>query len=174
MIDHKNKIIFIHIPKTGGESITKMFWNEKLNLKKGKHKTIFDYEKEVDIRNYFCFCFVRHPYERIQSYYRYLTKQFPKRIKNIKFKDWVFDMIGEPKELFNTQISFINDKVKIFKFEKFNESLEIISTKTNMKIDCKIHMNKSDTRVPAELDEEIKEKIYLVYKEDFCKFRYEK
>ena len=64
-INNELKSIFIHIPKCAGTSMSSYKWN----LGSG-HKTIFEYYKDsINLKNYFKWCFVRNPWERIASAY---------------------------------------------------------------------------------------------------------
>lgn len=68
-INHKNKFIYIHIPKNAGSSLSKA-----LNFSHITHATIRQVQKVVDhyeFDHYFKFCFVRHPYDRFLSLYNY-------------------------------------------------------------------------------------------------------
>lgn len=65
------KCIFVHIPKTAGISISRSIFG---NLG-GGHTKIRDYElifSAKDFNNYFKFTFVRNPWDRIFSAYRFL------------------------------------------------------------------------------------------------------
>ena len=64
-INHFKKYIFIHIPKTGGSTIERMFFNR---IENSEHLTIDSYKFYKD---YFIFSFVRNPYLRIISIYTY-------------------------------------------------------------------------------------------------------
>lgn len=96
MISHKHKCIFVHVPKVAGISIEQVFLNDlKLDMRNRMslclgvstnsdigppvigHLTIKEYLDfhfiDVDIySNYFKFGFVRNPYDRIYSFYKYL------------------------------------------------------------------------------------------------------
>jgi hypothetical protein len=173
MIDHRNKVVFVHIPKTGGESITRMIWDTIIPLRDGKHDTISEYKLKYDVENYYKFSFVRNPYKRAQSFYRFLMQHYSPHRINCSFRDWVFDMHGEPKKLFLPQVQFIDDSVDIFKFENFSESLAILNTKIPF-IKPNVYTNKSKTNVECDLTSEIKWKIYELYREDFRRFQYDK
>jgi Sulfotransferase family len=93
IISHKHKFIFVHVPKTGGTSITYSFLKhlDKKNdtilgclppydkisrenkIKGGlhKHSSASDVKKELGniYSNYFSFAFVRNPYDLILSQY---------------------------------------------------------------------------------------------------------
>ena len=96
MISHKHKTIFIHIPKVAGQSIETMFlndlgldWNsrQQLLLRKKRHNekgplrlahllardyTNLGFIDQETFDSYFKFSFVRNPFSRAYSYYRYL------------------------------------------------------------------------------------------------------
>lgn len=75
MISHNEKCIFIHIPKTGGESITSLF-NDN-NIKIGKHATAQQLRAYLDEKawsEYFKFSFVRNPWDLVVSMYFHLRK----------------------------------------------------------------------------------------------------
>ena len=73
MIDHKHKIIFIHIPKTGGTSVDKFFTG-----KMRKHACMKDYIDNLGsnlVKKYFKFCIVRNPWDSTVSHYTMITKR---------------------------------------------------------------------------------------------------
>lgn len=77
MINLKNKIIFIHIPKCGGGSISELLTSnfkiefEKITTSKIKnHVKLVRYIEFFDIKNlndFYIFVVVRNPYKRLYS-----------------------------------------------------------------------------------------------------------
>ena len=112
IIDDKLKLIFIHIPKTGGTSIhqwlkyqncsTLSFWGKK-DLVDLAHLTLEDANRLIPNFNisYFKFAFIRHPLDRVYSAYLQPYKQlyptltfeqFLERfVKKIKTNDGIND-----------------------------------------------------------------------------------
>lgn len=66
MIDHERRVIFIHIPKTGGVSV---YAGLGIQDQQG-HMTIDDYADYR--REYFSFTFVRNPWDRALSCFLYV------------------------------------------------------------------------------------------------------
>ena len=96
LISHKYKYIFIHIPKTCGQTVkasipydlkescewfglknldTRCFKNYKFrNLYHLSYNEIKDVYPNINTNDYFIFTFVRNPYDRLYSTYLYLKK----------------------------------------------------------------------------------------------------
>ena len=75
MIDNKNKIIFIHIPKTGGTSIERCL-EGGIEPENTKHMTAVQYShKHPDIWNeYIKFTVVRNPWDLMLSWWKWRTR----------------------------------------------------------------------------------------------------
>ena len=78
-ISHELKTVFIHVPKTGGQSISKM-----LGIPKGTphnyywegltHLRLSAIRDRENIEGYYTFMFVRNPYDKILSEYNWRMK----------------------------------------------------------------------------------------------------
>ena len=101
MISTKHQSIFVHIPKTGGQSIESVFlklngldWEARAPLllrRKEPHEggperlahlmareyVTLRYIDRVSFENFFKFAFVRNPWDRLVSEYRYLKEKVP-------------------------------------------------------------------------------------------------
>jgi hypothetical protein len=104
MISHKHRCIFVHIPKTAGNSINRVFgvgWED--------HKDLQRYYDEVPpevFGSYFKFAIVRNPWDRLLSDYNYQVKK--SRAPNSKlfvfgadgskrnFAEWVETVLTAP------------------------------------------------------------------------------
>lgn len=102
MIDYERKLLFIHIPKTGGNSVNRVFgvsWED--------HKDLERYAHEVSrpvVDEYFKFAIVRNPWDRLFSDYNYQCRKsrgehlhlYGANGKKRKFEDWVKAVFDEP------------------------------------------------------------------------------
>ena len=136
--------IFIHINKTGGSSVEKA-----LNLP-FEHVTAEEKIKEVGLKKWqskFTFAFVRNPFDKVCSHYRYRVKtnQTNLQDKPVTFADWVkltyrdqdsfyFD---NPK-MFMPQAKWLGDKNgdllidQVYRFETLHEDFDTICKKFSL------------------------------------------
>ena len=141
MIVYDLKIIFIHIPKTGGTSIGNIF-HPNIQIKQNSHSyedyiksnkqehyaehtTYSEYQdilksQNLDISHYFTFSFVRNPYSRLVSLWKYwsLRKIGAKQIlpKNNKLLNFLNTSGTSIKEFENFVYHLHSQKNKIFLF----------------------------------------------------------
>jgi hypothetical protein len=108
VINDEKKFVFVHVPKSAGTSIMLSLQSLPGNnvrwLAKTKHETLYELHTNVQQRlsaaenlshrtpiGYFSFCFVRNPWDRMSSLYRYLCEKRPRaEIETISsFKDFL-------------------------------------------------------------------------------------
>jgi len=175
---------FIHIPKTGGTSITKI-----LELQAGTHRvTGHDTIRRFENSKNFCiFTFVRNPFTRLASAYYH---EFRKGEHNYSFEEF----LKKPKvnKVNNyTQTYFLNNGDKninlcyVGKYENFNIDLKTILKKLNIKHGKIPHINRNPIydRQPNLKQESYYKHLYTEewmkdwvrerYKDDFKQFNYE-
>lgn len=182
----KNKYLFLHIPKTGGSSIEKefkirgdkpVFFSEitYLNGHSPQHTTYNELKSWNLIPDDFTvFTVVRHPYERFVSEYNYRQTE-----------DWRESLEDFSKRflgMFRNEYDWDNHHLSCSQFLKFSENVKILRFE-NLKEDFKNltgweliqhEMKKEKIITLADLTDEIKEKIYSVWKEDFINYGYER
>jgi len=145
MIDKEHKCIFVHIPKTGGTSIT-----NALNIKHHNHKMAKELKQENDDWNdYFSFSVVRNPWDRMVSlyfYYKNNNEYSNYKIKNdipSTFSDFIYEFNEKKRNwytiFYQQQADWLYDDEQnllvnqICRFENYKEDVEKIFKKLNIK-----------------------------------------
>ena len=95
MISHTHNFIFIHIPKTGGSSVDSVL--KKYVRRFVLHEYLYPNvvhkaEKRNGFLNYFSFCFVRNPWDKIVSQYHFNREKFG--MENYTFEEYVYAYIS--------------------------------------------------------------------------------
>jgi len=123
LIDFKNKIIFIHIPKTAGSSIEKALGAEggRGHLTVNEMlKIVKDHTIGINLDDFFKFSIVRNPLDRLVSCYDMFVSN-----DMTKFNDWIY--CHEDATPFKSQVAFLCDEDKnlkvdfVGKFENLQE-----------------------------------------------------
>lgn len=228
MISPDHHTIFIHIPKVAGQSIEMLFlkdlgldWNSRAVLllrpkqagEKGPERLAhltasqyvdLGYTDQQTFEDYFTFAFVRSPYKRLLSFYRYLG--YASVISLDSFIDKVL-----PKKLasrdffFLPQYDYVHRDGKLLvdfvgKLENIDQDITTVCKKAGIEPRRLPHINKSGKglkrgiaalikqpglwlhfrpanlvgRTKVVLSGAQKERIYRLYKNDFEAFGYEK
>src|SRR5699024_2403391 len=194
-LEDENKIIFVHIPKTAGNAITKSLYNKPA----AGHDKLIKYKEsnEEKYRSYFKFCIVRNPWDRMVSAYHYLKeggkggndadfantylssindfKEFVYKLQNKKFKNKVLNWIH-----FVPQYAFVCDEkdnieVDFYgKYEQLEQDFNLLKksvgmTEANMIMDNKSSHNAYWDYYNMEMVEIVRD----IYKKDIDIFDYE-
>lgn len=199
--DKNIKVLFIHIPKTGGMSISETLKNSlniddsriEINVNKHifLHSTLLEYEKYIkDIEDFYIFSFVRNPWRRMVSHWEHLinneenNKRFNR--ENIDFTTFVKKFHTGKLPFTNSggyQYYFKSNKGvklnKIGKLENIKEDLIIIGNEINIPIKDILYINKTDESKKIYnnwknyYNGETKSIIYNMFREDIKYFEYE-
>ncbi len=177
--------IFIHINKTGGSSIEKAL---KLPF---EHLTAVEKINEVGIEKWqqkFTFAFVRNPFDKVCSHYRYRVKTNQTQLKNkpLGFAEWVRLSYGEqdpfycdkPK-MFMPQTQWLCDSNgqllvnQVYKFEHLNDDFAKFCKKLNI-VGAQLPHLKASKSVDYKTfyDEETKDIVEQCFASDLKKFTY--
>lgn len=174
VISRKHKCIFVHVPKVAGQSIETSFlkdlgltWEQRAELLLRKkrssdalgapaalaHLVAIDYVRyryisESDFRKYYKFSFVRNPYTRVVSLYKYLGYQgisdFERFVQHIL-----------PKRLSRTMRYFVQPQAEylfvdgecmvdfIGRFESLQADFRQVASKTGLRDSALPHVNES-------------------------------
>lgn len=193
-ISFKHKAIFIHIPKTGGQSISKM-----LKIRKGSrkhfyrysnedeptHYTIYQIKDRINIDDFYKFTFVRDPYTRIISEYNHRIRSlgalgheptdyfmsFEKYCEEL-YRRW--DEIKSVDHFYKShvipQIDFVDASVEIYRYENFADECEQL--KVNLGIDTPTPFVNRGNYTTQHTDR-TRDIIGELYEEDFKTFGYD-
>lgn len=178
MINHELKFIFIHIPKTGGNSIKKL-----LGIQGHEHKKFSLCSKGYP--DYFSFAFTRNPWDRLVSSFFYLEqggmgkrdqKNYDHYINGLSFTQFVLkyqnDIIGINH--FREQYFYLDGNLSfIGKFENIQEDFDIICDKIGIPQQQLPHKNTTKHKHYTEYyDEETKQIVAEKYAKDIEYFGY--
>jgi hypothetical protein len=200
MIIAEKKILFVHIPKTGGQSVTKYFLEnlgEKPNLKNNKyglinnkkakrhgphhfHHLLLKEYKELElidsIYKYFKISVVRNPYSRFISAYYFNNLQndfsFKEVLSKLPFEDERSDLYR--MFLPQTDYLMVDNKIqidKLFYQENLEEFFNFFNKK--YKMSGSIYTNKSKNKIiDSKLKHDEIELINNIYYQDFLLLGY--
>lgn len=182
-INLEKKILFIHVPKCAGNSIKKAVGGFKGN----HHLKASDCPKFI-FEKFFSFAFVRNPWDRCFSAYRYLLKggdqgymDLEDKEKYVNKYDSFYDFLknGLAKAIimqqhFKRQIHYIDKDLNfVGKFENINSDFSLLS---NM-IECDNNLTKENYNPNPDYrkfyNEESINIVYNFYKKDVEKFNYQ-
>lgn len=162
MISYYHKTLFVHIPKTAGQSIETMFLNDlglnwdqrqalllrkKLSGEKGPIRLAhlkaieyvrYKYVSPEDFDDFFKFSFVRNPFSRVYSFYKFLGysqvcdfKIFVSNILTAKVLKKDFFFAPQTEYLFNDRKELVVDFVG--RFENISEDILFVKNASNVK-----------------------------------------
>ena len=194
MISHELKFIFIHIPKTSGNSLTLFLKdyienrivrnpithsrykdicvrceiNKGKSIKHAKINYYYELYGKKKIKNYYKFTIVRNPYDRILSNFLYKHRGKFKRHKFISYID----------KHTTYQYKFVDKDCHIIHFENLIDGLKEIPCFKNV-VDFDNYPRKNvnsgfKKSYDHYLDDKIKDMIYKKFKKDFRIFGYQK
>jgi hypothetical protein len=186
MYDPDKKILFVHIAKTGGSSISHYYAQSKFPdapknadilhpkfIRKylmvnqpHPHCGIKEYEKILNLDEYYKFAVIRKPIDYIHSIYY----EWPQAYTKKSFKDFILSK--EFVEKIPTQVShLLNSKNEIdinelYKFENLDNVFRFIDIKFQNKNNESLHIQKTFRDI-NEITEELSNIVNECMEEDF-------
>jgi len=177
MINHNLKCIFVEIPKTGSTSIRSI-----VGVPPRPHLSIVEIQKQItkqQFNEYFKFAFVRNPWDRELSLYKYILKTpIHERYKQCKASGSFLNFIKTPRIL-QQQFNLISKQEKdqmnfIGRFENLQQDFDIVCDKIGIPVQQLPHENKTDHKHYIEYyNNETKNIVAQRYAKDIEYFGYE-
>ena len=146
---YNKTLLHIHIPKTGGTSITQTLkdqgvsveYFDKANAEQyggvpPQHMTIEYTKKFFDLKDTSAFAVVRNPWHRTVSEYVWRTKSdnfldlnswIKEVLTNINHQEYANHLVPQHR--------FYNDDVKIFRYDKWNNICNFIANKLDINLE---------------------------------------
>jgi len=189
----ETRTVFVHIPKTAGNSVGWSLYGRKL----GGHRRLVDYElcfSKAELESFFKFAFVRNPWDRLVSAYRFMTKGGKNRYDVAWSRQFMapFDCFREFVEgwvteenvrkgfHFRPQCEFVvsSEKVigvdQIYCFEEIERDYEYLRERLGFGDRLQVR-NRTDGRSPDYrdmYDAKTKDIVGSVYRDDIREFSY--
>ena len=142
IINRPQKWAYIHIPKTGGNSVSKILLSVPGSEQITVHGTL---NQLIGVDDYFIFSFVRNPFTRLASWYEHKKREgeiqlFSSFIESISPLDFLFfsqEYYLHHGKTDTKRVSFVG------KYENFNTDLNFILNKINISISEIPHLNRN-------------------------------
>lgn len=200
----KHGAFFIHIPKTGGSTVLKMFGLDVAADQDKKGSDIFFHNDDnfewihasakmlkimaPDVyKKTFKFSLCRNPYDKLVSEYFWRRQVMKSQIidfDNLTFEQFIFYLDEHMPEVmmeahrhknhFMTQKSFVDERVSIFRYENIDECFDFLIRKFGV---CRLDslLNKTEHEYYMNYySRKMKEIVYKLYIADFHYFNYAK
>lgn len=189
LIGRDKKVIRVHIVKTAGTSLQKSLRfnvpNKKIGIRKHYFvREIIKIEGEQVWQDAFTFSFVRNPWDRVYSMYRYRLRKGKVPSHIIDFKSWVMQTLEElkfnPYHHLQSHCQWLMDYKGeinldfIGRFENLSEDISRLSTLIEKPIKM-VHVNQNLPIIHYSevYDQELIDVIAKVYKDDIDFFGYD-
>lgn len=180
MISHKHKFLFIQIPKTATSSIhdvlaQHMEYDYAKISRHAKYSEASEFYPEC--KNYFKFCFVRNPWDRLLSFYFFkkTDKAKQKIPKDLPLKDFLLTSLLSGQTAFD-QYSYIDGfdgNSFIGQFENLQQDFDAICDIIGLSHQRLPHTNKSNHKHYTEYyDDETRELVAKKFARDIEHFGY--
>ena len=190
----QTRAIFVHVPKTGGKSISSELYGTGLHEGFGHASAMFyrDLFGAISYQRHFSFAFVRNPWDRAYSAFRFgraggfgfkMGQEMKKAIGHMDFKTFVKEWLEgrdlSPYVIFRPQHGFLCDSTgrilvdRVCRFERFDQEYAYLKERLGLG-EIAMHINKSETgsSYTEVYDEETRDIVGRIYSQDVKLFGY--
>ena len=181
MISRKHRFLFVHIPRSGGTSISSQL--PEAVRESEKHDSLFTMENKFDVSGFFKFTFIRNPWDIVIS--KYLSPYYsrsPKRPKIGKLANksllyFLKNYYPAPSESGDLLHDYFNPSKMDFigRFETRERDLDYVSSKIGIKLDpsvCLRRIKPKHKHYTEYYDDETREIVGEKYAKDIEYFGY--
>lgn len=183
IINDLYRFLFVHIPKTGGTSVTKYLsqWDGGEAADELKHASLDEIAQLYVLDGHTIFTVVRHPVSRVRSTFAFLRQYMyhaDERIQVLGLEDFVMSGIiidGGPLGLLRPQVEFIDSRIPtehIIQTDSLSRDIEPMAMRIGLPVTDDIkpikHMNRGlfDEAVDWSISDEAIERILERYHDD--------
>ena len=192
-VSHEKKIIFVHVPRTGGSTLDYLFSHKNWDYWGGdpnsdKHPDHFSALQikecigDKRFNSYFKYAFVRNPYDRFVSNFRISHGLLPnhERVNDFKlFCNRIYDIVKSKRDIMyqtSTEMLYINGELAmdyVGRYENYVNDVKTICNKLNQDITNIPKENASGSYITSQYyDQECYDIVYDLYADDFKNFNY--
>ena len=183
------KTIFIHVQRTGGSTITRLFhrfyqYRMKIISQHGNYLSE-DAQFIHQHPDYFVFGFVRNPWDRMLSWYSFLNQHSPKSIdeERKRFEHFLKEVIIQSKNdpsFHLNQLDYFPDSeqvenpIQLFFYENFEEEVQRMFAQFGLNLDKVERVNGTQTKNYRDYyTEKSKRMIQESCEKDIAYFKYQ-
>lgn len=147
LISHKRRFIFVHIPKTGGQSIENALCRSVDDIQQmlSSHATISEL-KAWECPKYQVFAWVRDPWDRMLSIYAYYVRR-KRQPTRAEFMEFLAHPPADAQWMMREQVDYITGRrVEVGRFETIERDFKEMCRLIGLPDDTELwHLNSTDS-----------------------------
>lgn len=175
-------VTFIHVPRTGGQSVRKVIQTSGLNYEISslaerhidvKHPT---YARAVELFGElgWTFCTIRHPFTRFTSMFQHLSR-VDRNMKVNSLEQFAYEYADYDTFMRPQSVWFEEGDIDyIMRFENLGKDFKVVANKLGIPENSLVHINQArNQNHKTALTPKLKDFLYEKFKTDFDRFGYD-